>query len=231
MSMRKYMRGGYIMCRKTNAKHVGGLLGALLVLFMSCVAFAQPPLQDHMVYGTVYVNGVALTAQDTDYTVTTKVNDFELASYTMGDYGPNDNYYYLIIHLTRDLNDTNKGHIDESALVYVNGQRADIYDAAGSPVPDNAIILADGKMELLDLYVTTGIPVPDVIGMSEADADAEIIRTGLTVGQKIHECSNDVPAGHVIRTEPEANSTVAADTEIVIYVSSGVCDDDNDGVS
>ncbi|MBW2738339.1 MAG: PASTA domain-containing protein, partial [Deltaproteobacteria bacterium] len=45
----------------------------------------------------------------------------------------------------------------------------------------------------------------------------------------IEECNSEVPTGKVIRTEPEAGATVSADTEIIVYVSSGPCCTDNDG--
>ena len=139
------------MYRKVAAKFVVEFLGILLVLSISSLAFAQP-LQDHLLYGTVYVNGVALTEKDADYTVTLKVNDVELDSYTMGSYASDE--YYLTVHLTEDLNDTTKGHIGESANIYVNDVLADIYDADGAPMVENTVILKDGKMEYLYLYAT-----------------------------------------------------------------------------
>jgi len=105
---------------KVAAKFVVEFLGILLVLSLS-MAFAQP-LKDHLLYGTVYINDVALTAEDTDYTVTLKVNGVELDSYTMGSFASDE--YYLTVHLTEDLNDTTMGHIGESANIYVNGRHS-----------------------------------------------------------------------------------------------------------
>jgi eukaryotic-like serine/threonine-protein kinase len=62
--------------------------------------------------------------------------------------------------------------------------------------------------------------VPDVAGQSRDDAVAALQTRGFTVNTE-QEDSSTVRVGEVTRTDPAANSTVSADADITLFVSSG----------
>ena len=67
------------------------------------------------------------------------------------------------------------------------------------------------------------VAVPAVAGQTLEDAEAAILAAGLVVGEVIPVCSDDVPEGEVIRTEPEVGAMVAPGTAVNIWVSTGKC--------
>ena len=99
-------------------------------------------------------------------------------------------------------------------------------DAAVSGVvfrqdPDANTKLAKGSD--VKIFVSTGPAlgsVPDVSGMTEADATKALTDAGFTVKSVLVE-SATMDAGKVIETAPAANSKAAPKSEIVIRVSSG----------
>jgi len=64
--------------------------------------------------------------------------------------------------------------------------------------------------------------VPDVEGLSQADAEAAIDAAGLTVGDVSQEFHNTVPAGNVISQDPAAGSSVAPGSAVDLVVSLGL---------
>ncbi|HEX6219721.1 MAG TPA: Stk1 family PASTA domain-containing Ser/Thr kinase [Acidimicrobiia bacterium] len=75
----------------------------------------------------------------------------------------------------------------------------------------------------VDLVVSSGpevIELPDVTGMSERDATAELNELGIRVAVN-EEFDDDVPEGDVIRTEPEAGQEVLSGDTILLVVSLG----------
>lgn len=64
------------------------------------------------------------------------------------------------------------------------------------------------------------IPVPDVSGGDYAAAEAELVAVELQA-VAAEENSLDVPAGLVVRTDPEAGARVDAGTAVTVYVSIG----------
>ena len=64
------------------------------------------------------------------------------------------------------------------------------------------------------------VPVPDVVGSSQVDAQAAIVSAGLTVGNVTTENSDTVP-GHVISQSPVARTQVAPRSSVRLVVSSG----------
>jgi len=77
----------------------------------------------------------------------------------------------------------------------------------------------------VDLVVSLGPPppvdVPDVVGMSQAGAEAAIVAASLTVGNVTTANSETVPAGDVISQDPAGGASVAAGTAVDIVVSLG----------
>jgi len=89
--------------------------------------------------------------------------------------------------------------------------------AGGASVPPGTAV---------DLTVSTGpcpVSVPDVVGMAQGDAEAEITSAGLVVGAVITQCSDTVPAGSVITQSPVAGASVPPGTAVDLTVSTGPC--------
>lgn len=71
------------------------------------------------------------------------------------------------------------------------------------------------------LTVTPVVPVPDLRGMTQADAGAALAQRGLTPGAVNQVSDPNIPAGRVVSTNPAAGTSVAAGTAVTLYVSSG----------
>ena len=63
--------------------------------------------------------------------------------------------------------------------------------------------------------------VPDVVGMTQADAGTAIIAAELSVGTITQEYSDSVSAGYVISQSPAAGSSAAKDSAVALTVSLG----------
>lgn len=70
--------------------------------------------------------------------------------------------------------------------------------------------------------VITQVAMPNVVGLSLADAQAAILAAGLVVGPVTAKPSATVPAGNVISTSPSITGTVPSGTPVNLVVSSGV---------
>lgn len=75
----------------------------------------------------------------------------------------------------------------------------------------------------VDLVITGGadVVVPDLKGLSQADAEAAVTAAGLIVERILTVYSNDVPVGQVADQTPTAGTTVAHGTPVTISVSGG----------
>jgi beta-lactam-binding protein with PASTA domain len=74
----------------------------------------------------------------------------------------------------------------------------------------------------VDLVVSLGpepVIVPDVVGLSQAAAEAAILGADLTVGLMSLANSDTVPAGSVIEQNPIAGSSVAPGTAVDLVIS------------
>ena len=71
-------------------------------------------------------------------------------------------------------------------------------------------------------YFDTGVVVPSVTGLSEADATAAIEQAELTLGETATENSDTVAAGLVIRQDPEAGAEVEKGAAVNIVLSIGI---------
>src|SRR5205807_4385242 len=65
------------------------------------------------------------------------------------------------------------------------------------------------------------IPVPDVVGQTQAAAASAITGAGLTVGAVTHQSSSTVASGSVISQSPAAGTSVASGSAVNLVVSSG----------
>jgi beta-lactam-binding protein with PASTA domain len=74
----------------------------------------------------------------------------------------------------------------------------------------------------VDITVSLGKPaVPNVVGMTQADANATITGAGLAVGNIIKQYSNTVAAGRVISENPAAGTQVLPGSSVDMVVSLG----------
>jgi eukaryotic-like serine/threonine-protein kinase len=71
------------------------------------------------------------------------------------------------------------------------------------------------------LLAAKDIKVPDVSGMNVDDAVSKLKLQGLQAGDKIELTDENIKKGHVIKTDPVANSAVKENALITLYVSSG----------
>ena len=67
----------------------------------------------------------------------------------------------------------------------------------------------------------TSVPVPDVVGLTQAAAESAITGAGLVVGAVTTASSETVAAGHVISQNPTAGSSVASGSGVALIVSIG----------
>lgn len=89
---------------------------------------------------------------------------------------------------------------------------------AGSKVKKNSTI----QVVVSDGLIGTEIPVPDVSGLSEGDAQRTLEDAGFKKISSEAEYSDTVAEGTVIGTTPAAGSNATEDTEIKMLVSKGV---------
>jgi hypothetical protein len=89
-----------------------------------------------------------------------------------------------------------------------------------SPAVGNKV----GEGTPIDLVISNGpplIPVPDVVGKSQADAEAALVGAGLIVGGIRREESGAVGEGTVIHTDPAAGEGVREGTPVILIISLG----------
>ena len=70
-------------------------------------------------------------------------------------------------------------------------------------------------------FTITSVSVPDIIGLSQANAGLTITSADLTVGKITSEYSSTVPAGSVISQNPVSGSSVVKKSEVDIVISIG----------
>jgi serine/threonine protein kinase len=128
---------------------------------------------------------------------------------------------------------------DGAALLEDNDLVPQKFTEANDSVPEGAIIRTDPAADTtvnpglqVKVYVSLGetpAKVPNVNNLLEADAIAQIQARGLVYGSTTQEYSADVPAGVVIRSDPEGDAERRADGTIIragdvvnLFVSNGI---------
>ena len=119
----------------------------------------------------------------------------------------------------------------EAAIIAANLIVGDVTTTNSDTVPVSDVISQDplagtnvAAGSAVDLVVSLGpalIPVPDVVGQSQASAEAEIIAANLIVGIVSTANSDTVPAGDVISQNPIAGTDVANGSAVDLVVSLG----------
>ncbi|MEH7110878.1 Stk1 family PASTA domain-containing Ser/Thr kinase [Neobacillus niacini] len=74
---------------------------------------------------------------------------------------------------------------------------------------------------LPDLLSPKDVSIPDISGMELEEAIAELEASGLKAGEEEKIPDDEIEEGKVIKTSPEAESTVKENTSVKIFVSSG----------
>ena len=78
---------------------------------------------------------------------------------------------------------------------------------------------------IVNIVVSIGapptVPVPNVVGMAQADAQSTLISANLTVGDISQAYSDTVPSGNVISQDPAAASLAATGSAVDLTVSQG----------
>ena len=78
---------------------------------------------------------------------------------------------------------------------------------------------------IVNIVVSIGapptVPVPNVVGMTQADAQSALISANLTVGDISQAYSDTVPSGNVISQDPAAASLAATGSAVNLTVSQG----------
>lgn len=100
---------------------------------------------------------------------------------------------------------------------YEEGTVSDQKTKAGTKVKQNTTI----QIVVSSGLVGEELPVPDVSGMSEADAQKELERAGFEKISSEFQYDDNVAEGDVIGTTPAANSKATKETEIKMIVSKG----------
>jgi beta-lactam-binding protein with PASTA domain len=80
------------------------------------------------------------------------------------------------------------------------------------------------RNDTVTYWVSSGVPqvkVPDLSGMTKADAEAKLIGVGLKVGLETPGASDTVPAGNVISQSPSPDTKVDQGSTVDIVVSTG----------
>ena len=88
------------------------------------------------------------------------------------------------------------------------------------PVAGTSVAIGSG----VDIVVSLGpvlVTVPDVVGLSQSNAESAIVAAGLVVGVITTQNSDPVPAGDVISQDPVAGTSVAIGSGVDIVVSLG----------
>ncbi len=63
--------------------------------------------------------------------------------------------------------------------------------------------------------------MPDVVGLSEGQAETVLTAVGLSISRIREEASSSVSTGRVARTEPAAGETTSTDAGVTLFISTG----------
>ena len=79
----------------------------------------------------------------------------------------------------------------------------------------------DANYSIVANFTLSAVAVPNVVGISIADANSAIIGAGLVVGDINQQCSDTVAAGYVISQNPVGGTTASPGSSINLVVSTG----------
>ncbi|MFP5333854.1 MAG: PASTA domain-containing protein, partial [Actinomycetes bacterium] len=119
-----------------------------------------------------------------------------------------------------------KAELDGLGLEYAEGEPVEDADREPGTVVDQSPVagtpLDPGGTVTVVLTVEPGeVSVPDLRGMTQQEARAELQELGLEPGVVTTEDDAEVDAGRVVRTEPESGASVPPGTQVDLVLSSG----------
>ena len=106
--------------------------------------------------------------------------------------------------------------VDESSATIAEGTVLRTVPAAGEKV---------AAQEHVQVFVSSGpekVAVPQLVGLSEADARAKLTEVGFDVGTVSQSHSPNIPAGVVMQTTPSAPDDAALGTKVDLVLSDGM---------
>lgn len=131
----------------------------------------------------------------------------------------------------KNLDETLVHHNEKPAAVKPEGKNNKGKDGSNKRKKWPAILISTFlALIILGLFTVFALPnllsakdikVPDVSGMTQDDAISKLKLQGIGVSKTIKQTSEDVKQGMVIKTNPEAGTTIKEDSKVVLYVSSG----------
>ena len=133
------------------------LLFSLFVFVEQAIATIQEP--DNIFYGTVAVDGVAITSADAGYNVSVRYEDEELDSYTMGESGDNGDYYVLKVPVD-SIGARQPGYVRSGDILEFV-----VNDGSGVVLTASNMVYDRGNILRLDL----GFPDADQDGVADGD--------------------------------------------------------------
>ena len=119
---------------------------------------------------------------------------------------------------------------EAEAAAETAGLDAEVAESVNAPDAEGTVIAqspAGGEFtrgDTVELTVSLGpapIPVPTVVGMPRADAEAALVGAGLTLGPAREEFSDDVAAGVVLAVEPSEGTELPPESAVTLVVSKG----------
>ena len=122
------------------------------------------------------------------------------------------------------LEDAEVTATDYGLVVRVNPVETDEEEAGTVLDQDPAAGELVEEGSTIDLAVARPVPtnsVPDVSGLSEADARQALEDAGFVVGEVTEEFSDEVPTGSVISTDPAIDTELPQGTEVDLVISMG----------
>ncbi len=89
--------------------------------------------------------------------------------------------------------------------------------------PAGAVVSPGETIFLIMVSSPCSVTVPDIRGMDFDLAEIELFNLGLIRGDLTVECSDTVPAAHIIDQSPPPGTIVEAGTPVAVTVSNGIC--------
>jgi serine/threonine-protein kinase len=116
-----------------------------------------------------------------------------------------------------------KMYSDKVSIDWKNEEYSDEYEKGlvSQQYPgENVTIPKTGNIRLTVSAGKEPVELPDIVNKDFESARMTLAALGLTI-VPLHEYSDDVDAGKIIRTEPEAPSMVEKESEVIVYISDG----------
>ena len=140
---------------------------------------------------------------------------------------PEDPVLVSVPDLTGSDRATAKAALEDRGLVYAEGEPQNSDSVAADLVmsqnPESGRQVEDGSTVTVVISLGVGeVAVPDLAGMTQAEARAALAEAGLVAGQVTTQDDPKVEKDRVISSTPAAKAMVAEGSEVAIVVSTGM---------